>query len=137
MNIDLFPTLLSLAGISIPADRIVDGKNISQLLVGKSSQPVHDYLYFYHHGKLEAARTGKWKVYRSANHYVWPLPLNNNDRGKLSNYTTGPMPMMFDIEKDKGEAYNLFEKYPDVGNQLLRQMEAWDQHMENNRGGLL
>ena len=137
MNIDLFPTLLKLTGISLPGDRIIDGKEMTPLLLGFPSQPIHDYLYFYHHGKLEAIRAGAWKAYRSVNHYVWPLPINDNDRGKWTNYMTGPMPMMFNLEKDKGEAYNLFEKYPEIGSQLLRQMETWDQHMENNRAGWL
>ena len=137
MNIDFFPTLSKLTGIPLPGDRIIDGKDMTPLLLSQSSQTIHDYLYFYHHGKLEATRTGPWKVYRSVNHYVWPMPINDNTQGTWTNYTTGPLPMMFNLEKDQGEAYNVYEKYPGMGNRLLRQMETWDQHMVENRGGWL
>ena len=137
MNIDLFPTLSKLTGIPLPGDRIIDGKDMTPLLLSQSFQTIHDYLYFYHHGKLEATRTGPWKVYRSVNHYVWPMPINDNTQGTWTNYTTGPLPMMFNLEKDQGEAYNVYEKYPGMGNRLLRQMETWDQHMVENRGGWL
>jgi arylsulfatase A-like enzyme len=36
MNIDLFPTLLSLAGLPLPEDRIIDGIDLSPLLVSES-----------------------------------------------------------------------------------------------------
>lgn len=68
---------------------------------------------------------------------AWPLPLNNSKLGKLSNYTIGPMPMMFNLEQDKGEAYDVFEKYPETGSRLLEQMKAWDNQMEKNQGGWL
>lgn len=137
INLDLFPTLLNLTGTPLPEDRIIDGKNITPLLTGQSSQPVHDFLYFYHLGEVKAIRSGNWKAYRSVNHYVFPLPLNNNKLGKMSQFTTGPFPMMFNLGIDQGEAYNQFEKHPDIWNQLLRQMETWDNEMEKNRGGWL
>ncbi|MBN1613170.1 MAG: sulfatase [Deltaproteobacteria bacterium] len=36
VNLDLFPTLLTLAGIGLPSDRIIDGKNIADLLSGRN-----------------------------------------------------------------------------------------------------
>ena len=36
MNLDLFPTLLTLAGVGSPKDRIIDGRDISGLLIGKA-----------------------------------------------------------------------------------------------------
>ena len=35
VNLDIFPTLLTLAGIEHPSDRIIDGKNIEGLLSGR------------------------------------------------------------------------------------------------------
>jgi len=76
MNIDLFPTLLPLAGLELPQDRIIDGKNIGGLLVGKQKKTPHDILYFYHYEELEGARAGNWKYFRNINHYVWPQPVD-------------------------------------------------------------
>jgi Arylsulfatase A and related enzymes len=38
MNTDLFPALLPLAGLGLPQDRIIDGKDIGGLLVGKKKK---------------------------------------------------------------------------------------------------
>ena len=39
MNIDWFPTCLALAGVELPKDRIIDGKDISGLLTGAEKDP--------------------------------------------------------------------------------------------------
>ena len=76
INLDIFPTLLSLAGMEQPSDRIIDGKNIEGLLSGRNPRSPHDTIYFYHYDKLEGVRSGKWKYFRKLNRYVWPIPLD-------------------------------------------------------------
>ena len=61
MNIDFLPTLLSIAGIDVPQDRIIDGKDITELLTGQQQETPHKMLYFYHHAELEGVRSGKWQ----------------------------------------------------------------------------
>jgi len=134
MNIDLFPTCLAMAGLSIPEDRIVDGRNIENLLVNRPMDDPHDYFFFYHHGELEAIRQGNWKYVRSINHYSWPMPVNKK-LGGLTRYTKGPLPMLFNLERDPGESYNLINKYPDRAKGLASVMEWWDKEMEANPGG--
>ncbi len=46
MNIDVFPTLLNLVGVNLPADRTIDGKDIAPMLSGQTESP-HDYLYYF------------------------------------------------------------------------------------------
>ena len=36
-TLDLFPTILSLAGVPLPTDRIIDGLNITELLVNPAT----------------------------------------------------------------------------------------------------
>ena len=103
INLDLFPTCLALAGLSLPNDRTIDGANIRDLLSVEGATSPHDTLYFYHQGELEGARTGNWKYLRSINHYVWPLPLNKK-AGGMSEHTTGPLPLLFNLELDPGES---------------------------------
>ena len=43
--------------------------------------------------------------------------------------------MLFNLEKDHGEAYDVLEKYPGVGERLLNQMVHWEKAMESNPGG--
>ncbi len=134
MNIDLFPTCLALAGLSSPADRTVDGQNILELLTVPDSVSPHQSLYFYHQGELEGVRTGKWKYLRAINHYVWPLPLNKKSGG-MSEHTTGPLPLLFNLEIDPGESYDLSDKHSDVARRLADRMTQWEADLATNRKG--
>jgi arylsulfatase A-like enzyme len=46
MNSDLFPTLLNFAGLPLPEDRIIDGRDLTGLLKGEENSP-HDFLYYF------------------------------------------------------------------------------------------
>ena len=62
--IDVLPTLVTLAGGNLPTDRKFDGANIAPLLLGTSdAKPVRDVFYFYRGLKLEAVRSGSWKLH--------------------------------------------------------------------------
>ncbi|MFZ1863835.1 MAG: sulfatase [Polyangiales bacterium] len=125
MNIDVFPTCLEFAGLSLPKDRVIDGKSMVELLTVSESRSPHELFYFYHQGELEGVRTHKWKYFRSINHYVWPLPLNKKIGG-ISEHTTGPLPLLFNLDTDPGESYDLKRKYPDVAATLSEQMTQWE-----------
>lgn len=64
INLDLFPTLLTLAGVGSPEDRIIDGRDISCLLIGKADTVPSKPIFFYHYDLLEGVRLGKWKFFR-------------------------------------------------------------------------
>ena len=123
MNIDWFPTCLSLAGLPLPEDRVIDGKNILGLLSGKETQSPHDCLYFSHNGALEAIRVGKWKYIPSINTGVWPIPL---DKYWLAP-STEQAPWLYDLETDPTESYNMKDDHPDVikyMDHIFRQRES-------------
>jgi arylsulfatase A-like enzyme len=96
MNIDLFSTCLELAGLSLPADRIIDGRSLVPLLTRPGSPSPHERLFFYHQGELEGVREGKWKYFRSVNHYVWPMPVTREGRRA----STPRAPLLFNLETD-------------------------------------
>ena len=125
INIDLLPTALALAGLAPPDDRPIDGKNIVELLTVPGSPSPHERLFFYHEGELEAVREGKWKYFRSVNHYVWPLPVNKA-LGHLSEHTTGPLPLLFDLKTDPTEAYNVADRHPQVAARLAAEITKFE-----------
>lgn len=137
MNIDVFPTLLPLAGLDLPSDREVDGRNIIGLLTGASHESPHDVMYFYHHEELEGVKAGQWKYYRTINHYVWPRPvdkrttiLGSQDRGNL-----GTWPNLYNLTTDPGESYNVAARYPEVVAKMERLMSDWEARTSANPGG--
>ena len=63
-HIDVMPTLAAAAGAELPADRVIDGRNLLPLATGASREPVHEAL-FWHSAGYAAVRRGDWKLQRS------------------------------------------------------------------------
>jgi arylsulfatase A len=61
-NIDLLPTLVTLAGGTVPADRTIDGADLSPLLLGRSRESPRAAHYYFDGNRLEAVRSGPWKL---------------------------------------------------------------------------
>jgi len=76
MNIDLFPTFLRLAGLELPDDRVIDGRDLWGLMSGEDPSPPHDALLFFDDKVIDGVRSGQWKYYRYADRYYWPVPLD-------------------------------------------------------------
>lgn len=137
MNIDFFPTSLALAGLELPQDRTTDGRNILGLMTGEVEQTPHDAFYFYHVDELEAIRVGKWKYIRNIHHYVWPIPTDKETMfaGRMGRGRLGRWPLLYDLDLDPSESYNLIDNHPEVGRHLRERMERWEAEMERNLRG--
>ena len=55
-SMDLLPTFCALAGVELPSDRKIDGKNIMPILMGQQTQTPHEFLYYYNGLNLQAVR---------------------------------------------------------------------------------
>jgi uncharacterized sulfatase len=124
MNFDLFATGLSLAGVPLPQDRIIDGKDILPLLKGEAPSP-HDALFFYHTRTPVGVRREHWKYYRNFitdNASFWPLKQG---------------PFLFDLATDPNESYSLIESQPELATELSALLEAFDSDMAANLRGWL
>jgi uncharacterized sulfatase len=124
MNFDLFTTCLQLAGVSVPQDRIIDGKDIMPLLTGRAASP-HDYLLFYDTRNLVALRHEQWKYYRrytTDNAAFWPLRHG---------------PFLFNLHTDPNESYSLIESEPALAAELSAMLEAAGGEMAANLRGWL
>jgi arylsulfatase A len=121
MNLDLFPTCMGLAGVPLPQDRIIDGRDLLPLLKGGPSP--HQALYFYDTRNLVAVRQERWKYYRryiTDNAAFWPL---------------GQGPFLFDLEADPNESYSLVESQPERAAEMAGRLEAFEAEMRANLRG--
>jgi arylsulfatase A len=92
--IDILPTLVKLGGGTVPADRKIDGRDIWPLLAGDAgAKSPHDVFYYIRGFKLEAVRSGPWKLHLQ--------------KGELFNLST-----------DIGEATNVADANPEVVTRL-------------------
>jgi len=117
MNIDLFSTSLAAAGIQLPKDRVIDGKDMLPLLSGKDKSSPHEFIYFYKGKQLQAMRSGNWKY--QLKHYVYYSPM-----GKKQG------PWLFDLAKDPNESYNVIGLYPELARKFEKQTAAWQKNFD-------
>jgi arylsulfatase A len=131
--------MLDLAGVELPRDRIIDGKNITGILTGSDNRPPHEYIFYYHYDLLEGVRFGKWKYYRSINRYTWPIHLDTAGLpDKLGKNQLGDRcPLLYDLETDPGESYNVINTRPEVAAKLRAAIEAWEMQAKKNPRGFL
>jgi len=152
MNIDLYPTILGLAGLTAPNDRVIDGKNLWGLLSGQSDKPPHEALYFFHYNEIEGVRSGNWKFFRNINTRAWPIPLDKTDTffGKAAaghDYkpegadesvpTMASWPMLYNMQIDSSESYNVIKKHPETAKRLQTYIEMFEADFQKNPRGWL
>jgi arylsulfatase A-like enzyme len=110
--LDWFPTLVQLAGGTAPADRVMDGKDISPVLFGTGQRPGHEF-FFYRSEELEAHRSGPWKLKR-------PF------KGELNRQQVDYPTLLFNLEIDPSETTNLAEQNPEIMAKLEKEMEDFE-----------
>ncbi|NLH17373.1 MAG: sulfatase [Phycisphaerae bacterium] len=111
-TLDILPTFAELAGAEIPQDRILDGVSIASFLRGKADSP-RDTMFFYAGSQLRAVRKGPWKM-----HLVTKTEYTGQ---KLQEHNP---PLLFHLEQDPSEKYNVAEQHPEVIEQLTQVVEA-------------
>lgn len=110
--LDLFPTAAKLAGAKIPADRLMDGTDLSPLLF--EERAVDRGLFCYYRGeKLYAARLGDWKIhFLTQGSYGDPKPLEHTQ------------PLLFNLVVDPSEAHEISGEHPEVVARLTAAVDA-------------
>ncbi len=66
-TIDLLPTFVTLAGGSVPAEPVIDGRDLSPVLLGKSEESLREAHYYFSGYNLQAVWQGPWKL-------AWRVP---------------------------------------------------------------
>lgn len=118
-TIDLLPTFANLAGFDVPKDRVIDGIDQTDLLLGRRETGRQTFVYGWSYRPkgqfaLNAVRQGKWKYVKPDPHI--PSYAREKDHKKVA--------QLFDLEADVGEKYNLAEQYPDKVRELEKLMKT-------------
>jgi arylsulfatase A-like enzyme len=114
---DLLPTFAKLAGAELPADRVIDGKDIWPVLTGKEKSP-HEAFFYYRDNELKAVRAGKWKLHLA-------VPQGRGEKG-------APTSALFDLEADIGETTNVLADHPEVAERLRGCVTAFEEELAQN-----
>ena len=101
-TIDLLPTVANLCGQQVPQDRIIDGHDVSKILLGRAkAKSPHETLYY----EKDGVRQGKWKLVRY--------------KVKADRFAE-----LYDLEKDLGEQSDLSKQYPEKVKALSEALDA-------------
>lgn len=116
-NIDFYPTLAGLCGLTPPADRIIDGRDIGPLVGLSAARTGADREFlFISRASVEAIRVGRWKLH----------------------VAKGPedVVLLFDLEADIGETTDVAAANPDVVADLTRRIESARRALGDERLGI-
>ncbi len=117
-TLDVFPTAVRLAGGALPADRTIDGRDLSPLLLGTGT--VEDRLFVYGGpgNRTQAVRLGRFKLHVQTNSQT------GSDHGWPD--VSREKPVLFDVEVDPGERFDLAAEHPDVVARLLAALDRFE-----------
>ncbi len=120
-TIDLLPTLAALSDSKLPADRKIDGLDISKLLQGSNETPRQEFLHYASNGNLEGIRQGDYKL------------LVKKGRGRKDQPADKGQVMLFNLKEDLGEQNNIASEHPDLVAKLTKRMEELDAEITKNQ----
>jgi len=98
--LDMFPSLLAMADLKMPATRPLDGKNIWPALRDNTASPVESYYWSWH--TEDAIRTADWRMHRFCDHVE-----------------------LYDMRNDISETRDVADSHPEVVKSLTAKMNTW------------
>jgi len=143
--IDLFPTVLRLAGVAPPSDRTIDGRDVWPLMTDTQAKSPHEALFIMRGQELGAVRSGPWKLHvkspgKDVRHPAgqpWNDPRGPDGVTILAPYeqaTPEQFPgtfggeakemMLFHLEDDPAEQHDLSAQQPQVVARLKSMFDA-------------
>lgn len=118
-SIDLLPTIAAITDTPLPADRAIDGIDISPLLTATAKSVRNEFLYYNMGGRIEGIREGDWK-------------LLVKEPGGKQGLTTPIKPdmMLYNLAEDLGEKHDLSAEKPEIVERLRQKMLERDVAIE-------
>jgi len=121
--LDLLPTIAALSGAAVPDDRHTDGRDVSAILKGEEAgAPIPYFYYEAFNRQIDAVRLGEWKLKREKNFWVPDLVMSTILRWGEFNHGE----LLFNLERDPGEADNVINDNPQVAERLRALMVEAD-----------
>lgn len=111
-TLDLLPTFCQLAGVKAPADRVLDGYDLSAALRGKGRSP-RQTMFYWRGSKLYAVRHGAFKAhFITRSEYGGEAPVEHET------------PLLYNLDHDPSEKWDIAAKHPEVIAEIRRIAET-------------
>lgn len=111
-NIDILPTFAKLAGVELPKDRVIDGRDIMPVLTGQSKVSPHRY-YYSHSRNIPTIRNERYKL---------KMKLKKGaKKGSKVDPKLFRAVELYDLKNDVGESKNIIKNHPEIAQDLFKQ----------------
>ncbi len=123
-TLDILPTIFAIAGVELPKDRSIDGRDIRSLLMPEKYEDKLDefkFIYSYSDNQPSAIRKNSWKL------HVRIGSQTKNDYGFTASRET---PLLFQLEQDLGERINVSGQQSEKVSELLADLETFEKQMK-------
>lgn len=120
-TMDVFTTFSNLAGVPNPDDREMDGMDLTPVLFGDADSPRKE-MFYYRGRDLFAMRLGAYKAHFTTQEaYGGDGPIKHDP------------PLLYNVEEDPSERFNIAEKHPEVIAQIKEAMKKHEDNMKPGR----
>ena len=103
-SMDILPTSLALAGLSVDFPKPLDGVDLTPYLLEKNTEAAPRTELYWRKLEGKAMRDGNWKIIK----------------------TEGLDPMLYNLADDISERKNLAEAHPQLVQEMLKKLETWE-----------
>ncbi|MEX1250616.1 MAG: sulfatase [Hyphomonas sp.] len=118
MSIDLLPTIAALIGSELPADRVIDGRDLAPVLRGQAAGEGR-HLFFFNGNDIVAVRNERFKLLVHDYYRTYYVPFE-----QFSNL------MLFDYDKDPATTISFARENPQVVAELQAALAAFRAEVE-------
>jgi arylsulfatase A-like enzyme len=115
-SVDLYPTLVAIAGAERPHDYTLDGESYLSLLTGAKSKLDRDAIFWHFPGYLGAG-PGQWRTKPGGSIHAGDF--------KLIEYFEDGQQELYNLKEDISEEHNLAKENPDKVKELHARLIAW------------
>lgn len=127
-SMDLYPTFAKIIGAEIPKDRIIDGIEMADYMLGKVEHSPRDTFFYYMCNNLEAVRCGDWKLHVSRRGNCGKPSASHDGteaaKAKLVEDKNHEVCELYNLRDDVSELNNVYDEHPDIVAELMKKIEA-------------
>jgi arylsulfatase A-like enzyme len=114
-TLDFLPTFGKLAGYEPPRDRIIEGVDQTELLLGRSERGARDHFHYFSKNELHGVRQGPWKLLLPNRQVFYDYVKDRGTKGEE----------LYQLESDPGETRNVARDHPEIVKRLTRLAQSF------------
>lgn len=136
--LDVFPTCARLAGAALPADRVIDGRDLAPWFTNSAAPEGPPRALVHYFGvQPQAIREGRWKLLLAGIPAPAPRPLSLWWEHLPDLFTTQhrvlAAPELYDLGSDPGEKENVAGRHPELVRRLAAVAGDFDAALQRDR----